>query len=115
MPYKFALQQSQKERLFADIAIDTGKITVPPEMLENWQQTLDLLSEIVDTPAALIMRVHPTEIEVFASSHSQGNPYKPHDKEHLGHGLYCETVMKECRELHIPNALKDAEDRKSVV
>ncbi|MFB2686500.1 EAL domain-containing protein [Shewanella mangrovisoli] len=109
MPYKFALQQSQKERLFADIAIDTGKITVPPEMLENWQQTLDLLSEIVDTPAALIMRVHPTEIEVFASSHSQGNPYKPHDKEHLGHGLYCETVMKDCRELHIPNALKDAD------
>jgi len=109
MPYNFALQQSQKDRLFADIAIDTSKIIVPSEMLESWQQTLDLLSEIVDTPAVLIMRVHPTEIEVFASSHSQGNPYKPKDKEHLGHGLYCETVMKECREIHIPNALKDAD------
>ncbi|WP_133178415.1 bifunctional diguanylate cyclase/phosphodiesterase [Shewanella decolorationis] len=108
MPYHFALQQDQKERLYADLGIDANKIMVPPNMLENWQQTLDLISEIVDTPAVLIMRVHPTEIEVFASSHSQGNPYKPQDREHLGHGLYCETVMKECRELHIPNALKDA-------
>lgn len=107
MPYHIALQQSQKKRIFADIAIDTDGIIVPPAMLENWQQTLDLLSEIVDTPAALIMRVHQSDIEVFASSHSLGNPYKPHDKDSLGHGLYCETVMKECRELHIPNALKD--------
>lgn len=108
MPYKFALQQSQNDRLFADVTIDTSKIMVPPEMLENWQQTLDLLAEIVNTPAVLIMRVHPTEIEVFAASNSLGNPYKPKDKDHLGHGLYCETVMKESRELHIPNALKDA-------
>ncbi|AVT47072.1 bifunctional diguanylate cyclase/phosphodiesterase [Shewanella baltica] len=107
MPYNFAINQSQKDRLFADIAIDTDKIVVPQIMVDNWQQTLDLLSELVDTPAALIMRVHQTDIEVFTSSRTQGNPYKKHDKDSLGHGLYCEIVIKGGKELHIPNALKD--------
>lgn len=109
MPYHLAIHQDQKARLLADITIDVDKIVVPAEIVENWQQTLDLLSELVDTPAALIMRVHQKDIEVFASSHSKGNPYKQHDKDSLGHGLYCETVIKNCRELHIPNALKDKE------
>lgn len=114
MPYNFAINQSQKDRLFADIAIDTDKIVVPQVMVDNWQQTLDLLSELVDTPAALIMRVHQTDIEVFTSSRTQGNPYKKHDKDSLGHGLYCETVIKGGKELHIPNALKDKDwDKKS--
>ena len=74
MPYNFAINQSQKDRLFADIAIDTDKIVVPQVMVDDWQQTLDLLSELVDTPAALIMRVHQTDIAVFTACRSQGNP-----------------------------------------
>ncbi|WP_394229256.1 bifunctional diguanylate cyclase/phosphodiesterase [Shewanella colwelliana] len=107
MPYRNTLQQLQHEHLFSHIHIDTAQIDVPKEMFNGWQQTLDLLSEIVDTPAVLIMRVTDKQISVFTSSQSQGNPYKQYDSENLGHGLYCETVISEQRELHVPNALKD--------
>jgi len=54
------------------------------------------------------MRIVESDIEVFVSSNSAGNPYKPGDHEHfLGSGLYCETVVNKNRKLLVPNALKD--------
>lgn len=84
------------------------QIIVPKNILENWQDTADLLAEIVKIPAALIMRYAASDIEVFVSSNSKGNPYKPGDKEKLmGSGLYCEEVIKSKKKLLVPNALKD--------
>jgi hypothetical protein len=60
--------------------------------VEN-QITADLLAEIAGAPAALIMRVHAHEIEVFVASHSPSNVYHPGEKAQLNTGLYCETVM----------------------
>jgi len=82
-------------------------IEVSEKEIENWQITVDLLSKIANTPAALIMRVHSDEIEVFVSSHSTGNVYHHGEKAPLDSGLYCETVMSTQRELLVPNALKD--------
>jgi hypothetical protein len=66
------------------------------------------LSRTDDVPAGLIMRVVDSDIEVFVSSQSEGNPYSPRDKEVLlGSGLYCETVLATKRRLLIPNALRD--------
>ncbi|MBN1950570.1 MAG: GAF domain-containing protein [Bacteroidales bacterium] len=85
-------------------------IEVPKNIMENWQETANLLSDIVAIPAALIMRYRDPEIEVFVSSKSEGNPYKPGDKEKLmGSGLYCETVIKSQKKLLVPNALEDPE------
>lgn len=106
MSYTAAINQSKVDD--STFEIETSKIIVPNEMFDNWQQTLDLLSELANTPVSLIMRVHKASIEVFASSRTNDNPYKKHDSESLGHGLYCETVINEAKELHIPNALKDA-------
>lgn len=82
-------------------------IEVPEKVIENWQITVDLLSKIANTPAALIMRVHSDEIEVFVSSHSSGNVYHHGEKAPLDSGLYCETVMDTQHELLVQNALKD--------
>ncbi|MBM3350768.1 MAG: PAS domain S-box protein [Betaproteobacteria bacterium] len=82
-------------------------IEIPEDILSSWQVTVDLLAEVAGIPAALIMRVHEQEIEVFRSSHSQGNVYKPGEKAPLNSGLYCETVMSTQRKLLVPNALKD--------
>ena len=82
-------------------------IEVPGNVLESWQVTADLLAEITDTPAAIIMRVHANEIEVIVSSQSPGNVYRPGERSVLDMGLYCETVMSIRRELQVPNALKD--------
>ncbi len=90
---------------------ETGKnkqITVPEDTVQKWQATVDLLAQIIDIPAALIMRLVETDIEVFVSSKSQGNPYQPGDNEHfMDSGLYCETVIKRNEKLVVPNALKD--------
>ena len=82
-------------------------IELPEAEIENWKTTADLLAEIAGVPAALIMRVHPHELEVFVSSHSPGNVYHRGEKAPLGTGLYCEKVMSTRLELLVPNALKD--------
>ncbi|MFV7785178.1 putative bifunctional diguanylate cyclase/phosphodiesterase [Shewanella marisflavi] len=109
MPYQDAFSLLEQDPLFSQTQVNTAQLGVPDEMFNGWQQTLDLLSEIVDTPAILIMRVTDKDISVFTSSQHPDNPYKRHDTEGLGHGLYCETVIKNQSELVVPNALKDKE------
>ena len=68
----------------------------------------NILARILDVPAALIMRLQEPYIEVLVSSESEGNPYKPGDKEKVwGSGLYCETVINTRDKLHVPDALSD--------
>ncbi|MET0015135.1 MAG: EAL domain-containing protein [Sedimenticola sp.] len=83
------------------------ELSVPDTILVNWQQTADLLAELVGVPSALIMRVHSREIEVFISSDSEGNVYNPGEKAPLDSGLYCETVMSTRSELLVPDARND--------
>jgi len=83
---------------------------VPDEVQTNWQDIADLLAEILDVPAALVMRISEPHIEVFISSLSEGNPYHPGDREILHNsGLYCETVIKSQDKLLVPDALSDPE------
>jgi len=83
------------------------EIEIPEIVLENWQIMADLLAGIANVPAALIMRVHGREIEVFVASHGAANVYHPGEKAPLDTGLYCETVMSTRQKLLVPNALKD--------
>ncbi|CAH1543003.1 GGDEF family protein [Vibrio rotiferianus] len=80
---------------------------IPKSMRKSWQNIANLLARIADVPTTLIMRVHPEHIEVNTSSETPGNPYRVGDKEELGHGLYCEHVIENKRELNVPNALLD--------
>ncbi|MDC8756405.1 ATP-binding protein [Janthinobacterium fluminis] len=89
------------------VSIDTRDVAVGQNILRKWQDVLDLLTNIVKIPAALIMRVEPPSIQVFLSSHSEGNPYEEHELAPLGTGLYCETVMATRRHLIVPDALAD--------
>jgi len=82
---------------------------VPLKYTQKWQKTLNVVADIFDVPAALIMRVWPGQIEVLVSSLSGGNPYEEHEKADLGTGLYCETVMATQAQLLVPNALEDPE------
>jgi len=92
--------------------MDTAKPTryqkhdVPQDYLGKWQQTIDVLADVFEVPAGLIMRVLPDEIEVLISSQSVDNPYEPGEKANLNTGLYCETVMSTRATLHVPNALQ---------
>jgi PAS domain S-box-containing protein len=85
------------------------RVQVPAEIVEKWQEIIDLVAEIIHVPSALIMRVEPPNIEVFVSSESKGNPYHLHELASLNTGLYCETVMSTRKPLLVPDALQDAE------
>ena len=74
----------------------------------TWQEIVDIMAEIINIPAGLIMRLNDPHIEVFLSSETKGNPYRPGDKEKVwDSGLYCETVIKTKDKLLVPNALQD--------
>ncbi|MBI5569873.1 MAG: GAF domain-containing protein [Desulfomonile tiedjei] len=96
---------SDKER-------DITEIHVPEPVLEKWQGIVDVMAELVGVPAGLVMRIAQNDIEVFVSSQTEGNPYRPGNKEHLfGSGLYCETVIQTKNRLLVPNALLDKDWR----
>ena len=87
---------------------NVGPMEIPKATLEAWQEIVDIMAGIVEIPAGLIMRLRDSDIEVFVSSKSDGNPYHPGDKEKVwGSGLYCETVIKTRNKLLVPNALVD--------
>ncbi|NQT59504.1 MAG: GAF domain-containing protein [Bacteroidetes bacterium] len=88
--------------------IQHPKVEIPEDTLNKWQNIVDIMAELIGIPAALIMHLSGSDIEVFVSSRSDGNPYHPGDQEHfLGSGLYCETVINTNDKLLIPNALAD--------
>jgi len=84
------------------------QLEISEDTLNKWQIIVDIIAELIDIPAALIMRLVESDIEVFVSSQSDNNPYHPGSHEHfLGSGLYCETVIKTNDKLLVPNALTD--------
>ena len=86
-------------------------ISVPPDIIQKWQEIVDLTAEILHVPSALIMRVEPPNIKVFVSSETYGNPYERDEVASLNTGLYCETVMKTRQPLLVPDALRDEQWR----
>jgi GAF domain-containing protein len=86
------------------------QISVPDDLVGQWQGLVNTMAELAGIPAGLIMRIEKKDIEVFVASHSRGNPYSPGDREHLASsGLYCETVIDTKQPLLIPDALSDPE------
>lgn len=84
------------------------QLKISEDTKDKWQKILDIIARILNVPASLIMRIVDSDITVFLSSQTENNPYKPGDKEHLkDSGLYCETVIKTNKMLHVPNALSD--------
>jgi two-component sensor histidine kinase len=83
------------------------KPDVSPVVLDKWQQLANLAAKSIGTAAGLIMRLNPEDIEVCVSSTGPDNPYSPSDRERLGMGLYCETVVGTRDVLNIPDALAD--------
>jgi PAS domain S-box-containing protein len=87
--------------------MSTAVIQVPSEVVQKWQEIVDVIAEIIHVPSALVMKVEPPNIKVFVSSESNGNPYERDELAPLNTGLYCETVMKTRQSLLVPDALRD--------
>ncbi len=81
-------------------------IEIPAEVVEKWQNIVDIMAKITDVPAGLIMEVDRPYIKVFRASNTEENPYKKGEREKLT-GLYCEEVITSREKLLVPNALKN--------
>jgi two-component system, cell cycle sensor histidine kinase and response regulator CckA len=84
-------------------------IEVLDKFQATWARMLDILSEIMHVPVALVMRVHERQIEVFAKSSNDENVYEAGEMADLDTGLYCETVMASREELLVPDAQKESD------
>ena len=93
-----------------DISAKAKDLKIPEQVLRSWQDIVDLLAQVANVPAGIIMRLVDEDLEVFTSSRSRGNPYHVGDRERCaGSGLYCERVLNTRKRLHVANALEDEE------
>lgn len=91
-----------------ELGINKADITIPDELIQKWQGIVNTMAELIDVPAALIMKVAPPYIDVFRSSESNNNPFKAMARYGLA-GVYCEKVINTKSKLLVTNALKDEE------
>lgn len=84
-----------------------GAIDIPDLLISEWDNITALIAEFCEVPACLIMNCQGDTIEVKATTESADNPYKHGDAEKMAGRLYCETVIKEQKPLHVPDALAD--------
>jgi GAF domain-containing protein len=75
------------------------------EVIEGWQNMLNLAADLIAVPAGLITRINGKEIEVFLSSNTQGNPYTEGLKsQYPDSGFYCEWVATNRQPMLLPDA-----------
>ncbi len=103
---RFADVFIREENLSKKVKISSeSKPKITDDLIEKWQGILNATADIFNVPAGLIMRITEKNMEVFVKSTNKQNPYKNIDKDTLGHGLYCETVIGKDQPLHVENAL----------
>jgi len=87
--------------------INTQVIEIPEPMFRGWQQTVELIAGIMNLPAALIMRVHHSDVRIF-SSNNTANPILPPLSDSKQLSSYCTQVIYNRAELAIEDATLDA-------
>jgi len=84
-----------------------SKPKITPETLEKWQRVVDLISELANVPATLIMNTVGQEHSVFVANTAANNPYVPGRTYSLHEKLYCFGVFQNHGELVVEDATCD--------
>lgn len=80
---------------------------ISQDLLEQWQTIMDILSIIMASPIALIMRYEATHFRVCVKNEAQSNPFEIGETVENGTGSYCESVINDDNPLLIENAILD--------
>jgi len=80
------------------------KQTMNADILSKWQKKVDLLKDVTGVSAALIMKLHPHELEVFVGSANKENPFQTGDRGELNIGSYCDSVIASKEKTEIEDA-----------
>ncbi|WP_336509283.1 LuxR C-terminal-related transcriptional regulator [Ruegeria lacuscaerulensis] len=84
------------------MAIDHPQI--PKETMANWQQLVDLVAQLADVPASLIMKTDVPDHSVLITSDHPDNPYPVGMNFRLHPKLYCQGVLQRDGELVVEDA-----------
>jgi len=84
--------------------MDHTATKIPPKTLKKWQRVVDLISELADVPATLIMSTAGENHSVAISSKTPGNPYYEGQNFKLHENLYCFGVFQNDGELVVEDA-----------
>ncbi len=68
---------------------------------------MDIIAQLLEVPACLIMKRAPPTHDVFVFSDGEDNPYGTESKFKLNSGLYCDAVMKGQSGLTVLDATSD--------
>lgn len=77
---------------------------IPEHMITRWQRIVNILADLLEVPAGLVMEAKPPKHVVLVSSESEGNPYGVGDDFTLHTGLYCDEVMDNVAPLLVRDA-----------
>jgi signal transduction histidine kinase len=87
---------------------------VAAQVAERWQGYVDLLSELLDVPAALVRSADAETLTVVVASKDRGNPFRAGERSRRG-GLFCEIVLDLKREIALNDATGDEQLRRCAV
>jgi len=82
-------------------------IDVPEDVRRAWQESVDLLSEMLRAASVLITRFHNRGMEIIHSTTGGGHDSALSTQDLMTHEVLCEKVLRNRKPLHVPNILKD--------
>lgn len=98
------LRESSTER---KIKITSNKPDIGYEMLETWQNLVDILASLLNVSSALITKVEEKTLDIVVASGNEDNPFLNNPKSELGHGLYNEQTLGSVEKFYVKNAAEE--------
>lgn len=98
---RYAQVRVEGEDHLVVVPVSCQKPPIPDLIQDRWQKIVDLVARLFGVPSCLITRFTEEHLEVLAASRSEGNPYKNDDRDKLGIGMFCETVVGRRREVRV--------------
>jgi len=89
-----------------NINITGNKPQIPEQILVKWESLLNLLSEMLEIPGALIIEIAEKKINSFEMNSNQANPYTKGETTSFHKERYGETVMRKDQYLEVKEAFK---------
>lgn len=68
---------------------------IPKATIKNWQRIVDVIANIANVPASLVMRTRAPHHSVFVASGTKDNPYRVGLEFTLNEKLYCYGVLRD--------------------
>ena len=88
------------------MTLTTRSTPIPNQIVEIWQQVVNVISELIAVPSVMINRLEPPDLEVFRSNMSPDNPFPSGTRMEMA-GVYCAAAAQRRERLQVSDARQD--------